>query len=775
MRDAPTHPAAHGEQCLPGGMLGAVCDASPLPMWIYDARSLCVLAVNGHALEYFGCRREHFRAIPLAEPETAPERGFDRDGDDSLLHHRKPDGTILAMRIGTSAIETDGRQVRVAVAVDAGREGRSLAESERRRRDLAASESALRRSEGRFHYLFETASDWYWEQDAFGRFTLISPNFEAVFGVPAAVLLGKRLNDLAAAEIGAEAGEMVLAAFKARQPYRDFSYAHTLADGRVLQIESSAVPMSDGDGQFRGYCGVAKDVTAQVESRRALHESERQFRELFETAADWYWESDVDGYATFLSPNYQAAFGLAPAEMLGKRLYENPTVSIEPEMGKMLLYARREERSFRDFVYSRTFPDGKRHWFKLSAAPLRDLDGKFRGYRGIGAEITKSVEAEAAARLALSRLDEAVAHVTQPFVVFGSDDRAIAFNQAFIDLHRNPGTFPTDVRVPATYVPVQEGVSLRTLIEWHLRTGFYAEGPGAEAIDAETLLAAHRSDGEHTFHLGDGRWMLVTYRRLPGDARVGLWSDITAIKVAEQDRRRLEAHLHHSQRLEALGTLAGGVAHEINNALVPVLTLTKMTARTLPPDSRERRNLEIALEGTERIRNLVKRVLAFSRKEEHRRESVDVASVVGEVMAMMRATVPSNIRLETAIVPAPAVMADPGQLHQVIVNLVSNAAQAIGHTQGSITVSLRPEADGSQLRLAVADTGCGMDAATLARVFEPFFTTKQVGEGTGLGLSVVHGIVKDHGGHIEVTSEPGRNTRFEILLPTPAPPAGAAA
>jgi signal transduction histidine kinase len=420
---------------------------------------------------------------------------------------------------------------------------------------------------------------------------------------------------------------------------------------------------------------------------------------------------------------------------------------------------------FRDFVYARTFPDGAKRWFKMSAAPLFGPDGKFRGYRGVGAEITKSVEAEASARLAQRRLDEAVAHVTQPFVVFDFDDRAIAFNQAFIDLHRFSTIYTPAPDAPAVYVPVQQGVSVQTLVEWQLQIGFYADGPGEEAVDLESVLAVHRGEGEHTYHLRDGRWMLVTYRRLPGDARVGLWSDITAIKQAEQHRRRLEEQLHHSQRLEALGTLAGGVAHEINNALVPVLTLTQMTARKMSPDSRERRNLDIALQGTERIRDLVKRFLAFSRKQEHRRESVDVAAVLREALQMMRATVPANIRLETAIASAPRVIGDANQLHQVIVNLMTNAAQAIGAAMGTITVGLDADPDGARLRLSVSDTGCGMDETTRMRVFEPFFTTKEVGEGTGLGLSVAHGIVGDHGGDIAVESTPGQGTRLDVFLP----------
>ena len=141
---------------------------------------------------------------------------------------------------------------------------------------------------------------------------------------------------------------------------------------------------------------------------------------------------------------------------------------------------------------------------------------------------------------------------------------------------------------------------------------------------------------------------------------------------------------------------------------------------------------------------------------------------------MMRATVPANIGLETAILSAPRVTGDPNQIYQVIVNLVTNAAQAIGAAMGTITVGLEIDPDRARLRLSVSDTGCGMDEATKARIFEPFFTTKVVGEGTGLGLSVAHGIVGEHGGSIEVASVPGQGTRFDVILPVegakPPPP-----
>jgi signal transduction histidine kinase len=353
--------------------------------------------------------------------------------------------------------------------------------------------------------------------------------------------------------------------------------------------------------------------------------------------------------------------------------------------------------------------------------------------------------------------------VRQPFVVYDAQDCVVSFNHAFALLHSAPGG----------ETAVRQGVSFRVLAQWQVQSDFYAAG--GEPVDDETLLARYRSGGEHTYHLKDERWMLVGYRRLPDGGAVGLWTDVSALKLAEAERRLLEARLQHSQRLEALGTLAGGIAHDLNNSLVPVLALTKMVAGRLEEGDRNRANLETVVKAARRARDLVQQIVAFSRREEQRRESVDLAAIAGDALRLLRASIPSSIRLEEAIAPVPAVDGDPGQLHQIVVNLVTNAAQAIGEAHGTIGLRLGLDKDGDHTRLSVSDTGCGMVEETRARIFEPFFTTRGVGQGTGLGLSVVHGIVASHGGRIEVESAPGKGSRFDVVLPLTRPATGGGA
>jgi PAS domain S-box-containing protein len=256
--------------------------------------------------------------------------------------------------------------------------------------------------------------------------------------------------------------------------------------------------------------------------------------------------------------------------------------------------------------------------------------------------------------------------------------------------------------------------------------------------------------------------------------RIGTIRDVTEVRAAEERQRDLERQLLHSQKLEAIGTLAGGIAHDLNNTLVPILALSQMLLEQMPQGSSEREDLETVVQASRHGRDLVQRILAFSRNQETTKIKVDLAETTRQCLQMLRATIPATVSIKEEIVDVPPIFADPSQLQQIIVNLVTNARQAIDDGLGMITVGVAPvrgrpsRSEGCWLvRLSVADTGCGMAAETRDRIFEPFFTTKEVGEGTGLGLSVVHGIVTDHGGWIEVSSQQGHGTEFTVFFPLP--------
>ena len=271
-------------------------------------------------------------------------------------------------------------------------------------------------------------------------------------------------------------------------------------------------------------------------------------------------------------------------------------------------------------------------------------------------------------------------------------------------------------------------------------------------------------------------------------AKQRLEADLAESRWLEQERSQHYTELLHSQKLEALGTLAGGVAHDLNNMLVPVLSLAKFVMAKLPLGTREHASAELMLDAGRRARDLVRQVLAFSRKTAADRKPLALNGFVADVLKKMQPSLPAGITIEQNLASVPPVAADGAQLEQVLAALLSNAIQAIVDGIGTVTIeiagdeaglaALRPAAAGVPgVRLTVRDTGCGMDAVTKRRIFEPFFTTREVGRGSGLGLAVVHGIVTAHGGDISVESEPGVGTRFDILLPcmTAAQTAAAAA
>jgi two-component system, cell cycle sensor histidine kinase and response regulator CckA len=251
------------------------------------------------------------------------------------------------------------------------------------------------------------------------------------------------------------------------------------------------------------------------------------------------------------------------------------------------------------------------------------------------------------------------------------------------------------------------------------------------------------------------------------------------------ERRGLETQLRQAQKMEALGTLAGGIAHDFNNILaaaVGYLELVRMDAEDRPEILE---NLNEVTKATTRATDLVRQILAFSRRSHQEYQPLRLQQVVEECLKLLRSTLPASIQINTALQPEPlTVQGDQTQIHQVIMNLCTNAAHAMRAKPGTLTVRLEavqvsagfarshPELKaGHYAKLVVADTGHGMTQEVLDRIYDPFFTTKGPGEGTGLGLSVVHGIVKAHRGAILVASQPGEGTTFEVFIPLAEAPA----
>ncbi len=250
------------------------------------------------------------------------------------------------------------------------------------------------------------------------------------------------------------------------------------------------------------------------------------------------------------------------------------------------------------------------------------------------------------------------------------------------------------------------------------------------------------------------------------------------------ERERLEERLRQSHKLEAIGTLAGGIAHDFNNLLAVIIGFSELAQDAIPSDSKAQHHLKRIFEAGIRGRELVRQILAFSRKREGERAEINLAPLVRETHDLLRATLPSTVRMELAVNTTDDFVAcDPTLIQQVIMNLATNAADAMREQGGELTMEVSsvtftpddavPDAQmqpGAYVRLMVKDTGVGMTDEVQRKAFEPFFTTKGLGKGTGMGLAVVYGVIKSHGGAVTVHSEVGKGSTFEVFLPRAAKP-----
>ncbi len=258
----------------------------------------------------------------------------------------------------------------------------------------------------------------------------------------------------------------------------------------------------------------------------------------------------------------------------------------------------------------------------------------------------------------------------------------------------------------------------------------------------------------------------------------GFVTDITEKKFLEEKHLSLGRQLRRAQKLEAIGTLAGGIAHDFNNILFAIMSYATMASKKIPQGNRGYHHVSQIIKASERAQSLIQQILTFSRQHEHHFETIELSKLVEEPLALIRSTLPKTIEIQLKIeTDQSTIAAVPSQIHQLLVNLWTNAGHAMRQTGGLLEIRLTKTwvdggmaqrhdvKTGNYLLLIVSDTGCGMAPEVMERIFDPFFTTKPVDEGTGLGLAVVHGIVKSHQGIITVTSEEGKGTTFFIYFP----------
>ncbi len=276
-----------------------------------------------------------------------------------------------------------------------------------------------------------------------------------------------------------------------------------------------------------------------------------------------------------------------------------------------------------------------------------------------------------------------------------------------------------------------------------------------------------------------GKDLHLRYHLTPIRDREGRLSGVQGIVEDISEPKRLAEQLIQAQKMEAIGTLAGGIAHDFNNILAAILGYAELASLDIAAGSRASKNIQLSIQATHRAKELVKQILAFSRQGKQERRPLDIRPLIREGLKLLRASLPATIDIQEKMAEdIGLVEADPTQIHQILMNLCTNSAHAMNERGGTLKVALenvgRPEnafpggkgeSPDAYVKLTVQDTGYGMTQEVLKRIFDPYFTTKEVGRGTGLGLAVVHGIVKNHGGLIQVSSEAGKGTVVEVFLP----------
>jgi PAS domain S-box-containing protein len=426
----------------------------------------------------------------------------------------------------------------------------------------------------------------------------------------------------------------------------------------------------------------------------------------------------------------------------------------------------RASRDAQDFSheYRLRMPDGRIKHLYVAAHAVRDESGSLE-YIGAVMDVTERKRAEDALKQGQKRF-RAMVEKSAEGIVLGTPEKGVIYASPSVE--RVLGYTPDEFVGRSLYGAVHPGHRQHTadtvaelLVE-----------PNKVVIDEVMLLHKDRS----------WRWVECTVRNLLHEPSVRAlvinFRDITERKHAQAEREQLEQRLRQAEKMEAVGRLAAGIAHDFNNVLAGVFAYGEMLFEEAPADSPLRRYAKNVLTGATRGRALVDQILAYSRSQLGKRAPIDIGQVVAETLELLRGSLPAAIRLEASAPQLPlVVIGDATQLHQVVMNLCSNAIQATS-AGGSLRVALetaelpaqralsngtlRP---GRYVRLTVEDSGTGMDAATLSRIFEPFFTTKEIGRGTGLGLSLVYAIVTDAGGAIDVRSILEQGSTFTVYLP----------
>ena len=604
--------------------------------------------------------------------------------------------------------------------------------------------------------IVESSGDAIFSKDLSGRITSWNKGAEAIYGYLKAEIIGKNVSMLAPPERIDETSRMT-AELKAGRAIETFQTVRKSKSAKLIDVSLTISPVFDSEGTVVGGSVIARDVTAQKRAEEALRKANETsiYASPIPIVA-----ADTGRRVTMWNPAAEALFGWSEQEVVGKA---NPSIPREEFLDAAHLHrdllsgqivTNREVR--------RQKRDGSRVTVNMSAAPIRDADRKVKGIIGFLIDITEQREAQEALKLAERKYRAIFENSVEGIYQTTPDGKYISANPALVHMLG----FDTE----AELIDARTDIRMQEYVNPEMHDEF-VKGMRDHGSVQKFEYEAYRKDGKSIWVSENAR----AVRTPQGNIHhfEGTVQEIT-------QHRELEQQLRQMQKIEAIGRLAGGVAHDFNNILMAISSYAELLDRKLTDDAMRRYADEI-VKATDRGSSLTQGLLTFSRKQVSSPKIIDLNALIAEQLTMLKRLIPEDI--EVNFTPGDQienVKVDPSQLEQVIMNLVINARDAMpsggrlvletsdAQLDHALAVSHNEPQAGQYVLLAVSDNGCGMDSETKSRIFEPFFTTKEQGKGTGLGLATVFGIVKHAGGHIVVKSESGLGTTFKVFFPAVA-------
>jgi len=634
----------------------------------------------------------------------------------------------------------------------------------------------LWRSEEKYRALFENAVMGIFQSTPEGRFLSVNPATAKMCGFDSPEEMTASVTDIAAQHyVDPAERDLFIRAIEEQGFVRNFEHRAFRKDGSVFWVSVNARVVRDRRGTITHYEGTHEDIQGRKEAEEALRASEERFFKVFQSNPIPMTIATL-GEGRLIDVNERAVelSGFSREELIGRT---------SVEIG-LWAYPEERDRLITKLRTSGSLRDGLAH-FRTKAGrvspALWSADRVSLGENEVILttihDISQQIEAQEKLRLSEEKYRLLAENVTD---VIWTADLSLSFTYVSPSSERVFGWSPSEwISTPLRdFLTPASLETAERLVREEIAAAGGSRDTGSRVITAEMEL--YRRDGSTGWYEVSAQMI----RDEDGTPRsiIGVTRDIAERKRAEKQNALLEQQLRQAQKMEAVGTLAGGIAHDFNNVLFAIIGYAELCLQE-EKDEELRWNLSQILSACNRAKTLVSQILAFSRQVEQERRPLDVVPLAKEAVKFLRSSLPVTIdlSLDTRVTNS-VILADATQVHQVLMNLCTNAAHAMRLSGGRLAIridnasppaALMPEgADGARpegfLHLSVSDTGQGIEPAQLNRIFDPFFTTKAPGEGTGLGLSVVYGIVKALGGAIRVDSTPGRGSTFDIYLPSAA-------